>query len=268
MSHFSSSFLKLFKKKAPIIGMIHLPALLGYKQSPGIDAVIKHALKDLKTLETGGVDGVMVENEYDRPHQVVVGPEIVAAMTTITQAVVRSAKKTVVGVEILLNDPRASLAVAKATNASFIRTDYFVDRMSRKEYGGEMQIDPRKVIAYRKKIGAESVLILTDIQVKYATMLEEKSISQSTKQAMKEKADAVIVTGNLTGQSPVVSDLEAAKRVSEKHPILIGSGLTPENAQALLQVADGAIVGTGIKTGEYVDLRKVKLLMREVTKFR
>lgn len=262
------TFRLLFPQKKPVIGMIHLPALLGYKQSPGIDAVIKHALKDLKTLEAGGVDGVMVENEYDRPHQVMVGPETIAAMTIITQAVVKSAKKVVVGVEILLNDPKASLAVAKATNASFIRTDYFVDRMSRKEYGGEMRINPKEVMAYRKKIGAENILILADIQVKYATMLEKKSITQSTKQAMKERADAVIVTGTLTGQSPIVSDLKEAKLVSGKYPILIGSGLTSENAQALLHVADGAIVGTGIKTGEYVDLKKVKLLMREVAKFR
>lgn len=263
------SFFNLFPQKKPIIGMIHLPPLLGYKKSPGISSVIKHALFDLKTLETGGVDGVMVENEYDQPHQVMVGPETIAAMTVVTNAVVKSAKKrTIVGVEILLNDPKASLAVAKATNASFIRTDYFVDKMTRSEYGGEMMIDPKELLKYRKKIDAENILILADIQVKYAQMIEKKSIETSADQAKQAGADAIIVTGYLTGVPPTISDLQKTKSTIGSFPVLIGSGLDAENVGSLLSVADGAIVGTGIKSSGYVNLGKVKKLMLNVKKLR
>ena len=53
----------------PIIGVIHLPPLPGYAASPAIAAVVAKALRDLAALEVGGVDGVLVENEEDRPHR-------------------------------------------------------------------------------------------------------------------------------------------------------------------------------------------------------
>src|SRR6185369_11950734 len=123
----------------PIIGVIHLPPLPGFAGSPGIDGVLEKALADQRALETGGADGVLVENEEDHPHEVMAGPATVAHMTRVTSALVARASVPV-GVEILLNDPEASVAAAAAAGARFIRTDYFVDRMEFPEYG-EMRID-------------------------------------------------------------------------------------------------------------------------------
>jgi len=107
--------------------MIHVPVLPGYPDSRGIDYAIQHAVADLRVLEDGGVDGVLVENEFDRPHRITAAPETVAAMTRVTRAVVQESENAVVGCEILLNDPQASLAVARMAGARFIRTDYFAD---------------------------------------------------------------------------------------------------------------------------------------------
>ena len=171
-------FSDYFRNPRPIIGMIHLPPLPGYPESKGIGHAIDHALADLHVLTEGGVDGVLVENEYDRPHRITAMAETVEAMMTITEAVVEESDSIVVGCEILLNDPQASLDVAKASGAAFIRTDYFVDRMMRPEYG-EFHIDPDALIAYRSEIGADDVLILADIQVKYATMVEPRPLRES-----------------------------------------------------------------------------------------
>jgi membrane complex biogenesis BtpA family protein len=246
-----------------IIGMIHLLALPGYQKHPGMKSVVKQALQDLIVLEKGGVSGVLVENENDHPHQVKPGPEIIAAMTKIVGEIVKKAKVPV-GVEVLLNDPQASLAIAKITGAKFIRTDYFVDKMRRKKYG-EMEINPKKLIAYKKKIGAGKIKILADIQVKYAKLLEKgKTISQSTKQAIKAGADAVIVTGKISGQAPKLKDLQEAKLASKNFPVFVGSGFSVANAKKLLEFADGAIVGTSLKTKGKVDLKKVKKLMEQI----
>ena len=70
-----------FKTKNPVIGMIHLMPLMGYKEFTSLEEVMKKALSDLRTLEKGGVDGVMIENNYDLPHKIFVGPETVASMT-------------------------------------------------------------------------------------------------------------------------------------------------------------------------------------------
>ncbi len=117
-----SEFRELFDRSRVMIGMIHLPPLPGYAGSKGLDHAIQQALGDLRALEACGFDGVLIENEYDRPHRVASAPETTAAMTRVTQAVVQASKSAVVGCEILLNDPKASLAVAGMTGASFIRT--------------------------------------------------------------------------------------------------------------------------------------------------
>jgi tetrahydromethanopterin S-methyltransferase subunit F len=56
-----SRFSELFPGPLPVIGLIHLPPLPGYPESPGIDRVVRSALDDLHVLESGKVDGVLVD---------------------------------------------------------------------------------------------------------------------------------------------------------------------------------------------------------------
>ncbi|MGB5625834.1 MAG: BtpA/SgcQ family protein, partial [Woeseiaceae bacterium] len=91
-----AKFSDYFQKPKPIIGMIHLPPLPGYAKTKGIDHAISHAVAYLRVLEECGVDGVLVENEYDRPHRVSAAPETIAAMTRITRAVVQESDSIVV----------------------------------------------------------------------------------------------------------------------------------------------------------------------------
>jgi len=258
-----TDFRKHFPGSKPIIGMIHLPLLPGYAESKGIDHAIRHAVADLHVLEAGGVDGVLIENEYDQPHRVLASAETIAAMSRITRAVVRESKSAVIGCEILLNDPKASLAVAKMAGASFIRTDYFVDRMTRPEYG-EFDIDPEALLEYRSAIDAENVMIFADIQVKYATMIEPRDLSESARLACEKGADALVVTGDASGDAPTADHLRDAAQCGT--PVLIGSGLHPDNAGALLAECDGAIVGTSLMKNKAVDSAALELLMSRVAR--
>jgi membrane complex biogenesis BtpA family protein len=259
-----SRFRDVFLQFTPVIGVMHLPPLPGYPASPGLDAVVAHALADLATLAAGGVDGVLVENDGDQPHRVAAAPETIACMTMVAREVVGAAGNMPVGVEILLNDPEASLAVAHATGARFIRTDYFVDRMARPEYGGEMAIDPAALMAYRKRLDAGAVLVLADIQVKHARMLEPRPLAESAALARHHTADGIIVTGDLTGLPPRAVDLDAARQGAGTVPVLVGSGLNESNAAELMAAADGAIVGTSLKAGAAIDAEKVRRLMDRV----
>jgi membrane complex biogenesis BtpA family protein len=256
----SRRFVELFRSARPIIGVIHLPPLPGFAGSPGIDGVLEKALADQRALETGGADGVLVENEEDHPHEVMAGPATVANMTRVTSALVARASVPV-GVEILLNDPEASVAVAAAAGARFIRTDYFVDRMERPEYG-EMRIDPGAVLALRRRLGADHILVLADIQVKYARMLQPRPLAESAAMARDSGADALVVTGSATGRAPAREEIQDARRGAPDRPVLVGSGLDSQNADDLLAVAGGAIVGTSLKTGDHIDVAKIQGLVR------
>jgi uncharacterized protein len=265
-----SGFSGLFATARPIIGVIHLPPLPGFAGHPGMDQLLAHAIADLDVLMDCRVDGVLVENEHDRPHQVTATAEVAAAMKELTAELVARSSDIVVGCEILLNDPRGSLEVAAYAGAQFIRTDYFVDRMSRPGYG-EFAIDPVGLVNYRDRV-APGVLIFADIQVKYATSLEERSLAESASLAAAHRADAVVVTGDATGDAPRREHLrEAAAAMaagSNRIPVLIGSGLGTGNAAKLLPACDGAIVGTSLMTDGKIDAEKTRSLMNIVREVR
>lgn len=262
-----SRFREVFPRAKTIIAVCHLPPLPDYPGSPGTGALVEHALADLAVLERAGVDGMLVENEHDRPHRVRAEPATVAAMTAVTTAACRAAKTVRVGCEILLNDPQASLDVAATSKAQFIRTDYFVDRMARPGYG-EFDIDPAGLLAYRREIRAGKILILADIQVKYATMLEERSLEESARQACLHGADAVVVSGDETGDAPEARRLREARagvaRAGDAVPVLVGSGLDPVNARELLSECDGAIVGTALMEDGSIDAGRLDRLLDAV----
>src|ERR1700761_7747846 len=112
----------LFGVSKPIIAMLHLPALPGrprHDQQAGMRPVIQAVARDLAALQDAGVDGLLFCNEADLPYQIGVGPEAVAATAAVIGAVRREISIPF-GVNLVW-DPAASLAVARATGASFVR---------------------------------------------------------------------------------------------------------------------------------------------------
>ena len=267
MSRNGGGFRDLFRQSKPLIAVCHLPPLPDYPHSPGIDAIRAHALADLALLERAGFDGILLENEHDRPHRVTAEPATVEAMHHLTAEAAMAARNVLVGCEILLNDPHASMAVCHGAGGRFIRTDYFVDRMMRPEYG-EFDVNPDALIAFRREIKAQDVLILADIQVKYATMLDKRSLQESARLAALHHADAVVVTGRETGDAPSIGQLREARAgiagSGRQVPVLIGSGLDADNAEELLAECDGAIVGTALMTGGRMDPAKLESLLEAV----
>lgn len=245
MSRFSS----LFPMPVPVIGAVRLPPLPDRPGSPGLDGIIEHALADVAVLAECGADGVLIVNENDRPHRIRAQPETISAMTRTVRAVVEQRSGLVVGCQILLNDPIASIAVARTSGASFVRCDHFVDVMERREFG-EMAIDPDGVLAYREEIDADDILLLADIQVRDSTMVTARSLRESAQRAALHRADAVIVTGTAAGEAPDAEDLGDAiagiEDIGCDTPLLLGGGLQAENAARLLPLCDGAIVATSV----------------------
>lgn len=257
-------FKELFINTKPIIGMIHLPPLPGYPKHPGMEYVIHKALADLKALQKGGFDGALVENDSDQPHQIGVNKTIKDAF----ERVMREIKKVAVipiGMEIIY-DMMATIEVAHKVDAHFARLDVFVDNVETK--WGKIFAQAAEILEQKKKIGAKNLALLTDIHVKHAQMLDKKSLEQSAKEAIHYNSDALIITGNWTGQKPRESDFQSVRKVSSTIPLLVGSGLNHENAKSLLEYSDGAIVGTSIKIGDFIDFSKAKRLIEIINKIR
>jgi hypothetical protein len=242
---------KIFDKKNKkiIIGVIHFPPLLGYREFPGFEVCLDNAIEDLQAFEKGGVDAVIIENNYDIPHKIKVGPETVAAMTFLGKEIAQNTKLPF-GVSVLWNDFEAALAIAKVIGAKFIRVPAFVDRV-KTDYG-IAEGNAKEVLVFRKKISAENIALFTDIQVKHAKLLKKRPIEESALEAIKLGSDGLIITGKWTGQAPEIEKLEAVRKAVGDFPIFVGSGADKDNIENLFKFVNGAIVSTSLKEGSVV----------------
>lgn len=244
---------KIFKTKKSIIGMVHLKPLLGYPEFSSVEDVVDAAVEDAKTLEKAGFDALLVENNYDLPHKIHVEKEVVALFTYVAQKVIEQVSVPV-GICVLWNDYQASLSIAKSIGGKFIRIPAFVDSVMTSY--GKAEACAEKAVRFRKRIQAEDILLLTDIQVKHSELLNKRPIEESAKEAVESGSDGLIITGKWTGDQPNVDDLKKVRDSVGDFPIYIGSGATVENAEELLKYANVIIVGTSIKTGKVLDKKK------------
>ena len=238
--------------------MVHLKTLPGYPQYTSMDEVIGQAVNDALILEEGGVEAILIENTDDDPHRKEVLPEVIAAFTLVAKAI-RERVKLPIGICVLWNDYKASLAIAKVCGASFVRIPVFTEVVV--TASGVIEAEPYEVISYRQKLNAGNIKIMADIQVKHAAMLAKRPIEESAKEALHFGADEIIITGRFTGDSPNIEELKKVIEACPEATIVIGSGTSPDNFKELSKYADKAIVGTYFKEEGVVSLEKVKHLM-------
>ena len=232
-----------------VIGALHFSPTEGYENFTDYETILGKALADLKSFEEGGVDAIIVENNYNLPHAIKENEESIKMILQLTQEIIRVAKVPI-GVSMLWNDYESAFLIAREAGAKFIRVPVFVDSV--KTAFGEIIANSEDVINTRKSLGAENVLIYADIQVKHAEMLDkEKSLRESALEAKNQGADGVIITGKWTGDAPMTEHLKEVRvAVGDDYPIIIGSGANKENILELFETANAAIVSTSLKEGE------------------
>ena len=228
------------------IGMVHLPALPGsplYDAQAGMELVRERTKADLQALQAAGFDGVMFCNENDRPYVFTAGLETVAAMSAVIGEL-RDLVSVPFGIDVLW-DPRAALAVAKATGALFVR-EIFTGA-----YGSEFGIwntSPGETLRYRRQIGASDVRILTNISAEFAAPLVERPIDVVARGvALISLADAVCVSGPMTGASVDGSQLRAVRDAVPDTAVFANTGVSEATVAEILSLVDGVVVGTSLK---------------------
>lgn len=187
----------------------------------------------------------MVENFHDAPFARDTLPPHTVAALTLAVAAIRAITSLPLGVNALRNDALTAIAVAHICGAQFVRINVFVGAAVTDQ--GIIQGAARAAVLYRKELGAD-VAIFADVFVKHATQLGAGSLEDAAKDAEERGlADALIVSGAATGSDTNLEDARRVKTAVPNTPLLIGSGFNAQSASSLLQAADGAIVGTGLK---------------------
>ena len=236
---------RIFGGPKPVIAMLHLPALPGrplHDRSGGTRAAVESVARDLGALQAAGVDGVLFCNEADLPYQLRVGPEITAAMASVIGQV-RGELRVPFGVNILW-DAMASLAVARATGASFIRE--VLTGVYESDLG---MIEPRigEITGYRAAIGGTDIALFDNIAPEFASAIGARGVAERAKGAAFLRMDAILISGPAAGVPFEMSDLRTAKEAAPDTAVIANTGVRAERVAEIFAVADGVIVGTSLK---------------------
>ena len=224
--------------------------------------VIDQALGDLEHYKKAGVDSVLLENDHDLPYiQPPLDEKGIALMTRIAKEV-RNRFDGPVGVQMLEAANITSLEIAAEADLDYIRVEAFV--FAHVGGSGVINGSAGKILRHRKELNAEHIKVFADVKKKHGShsLTIDLDIKDEIMQAEFFLADGVIVTSQFTGINPDKGDLLEAKRVT-KLPVLIGSGMTPENISEYLPLADGFIVGSCFrKDGKFLEKLEPERLNR------
>ena len=246
-----------FGRDAPVIGMVHLPPLPGAPKAPtagkrAMKAAVDRAVSDARALDSGGIDGIMIENFGDAPFYPDDVPKSVVAGITRTAAAVDAATGLPLGINVLRNDAEAAVSVAAAVGADYVRVN--VHTGARVTDQGIVEGRAHETLRLRERLGVD-VGVFADTDVKHSAPLTAEGYTAESFADTAERglADAVIASGRGTGEAIDGEALETVVAERESHgldtPVLVGSGVRADTIGEVLTVADGAIVGTALKQG-------------------
>lgn len=263
----TEKFRRVFGAKKPVIGMVHLGALPGsplYDAKGGPDALIETAARDLDALQMAGFDAVMFGNENDRPYEFAVDTASTATMAYVIGRL-RDKIRIPFGVNVLW-DPMSTVALAAATGAAFVReifTGTYASDM------GPWTPDAGKAMRYRDRLARSDLAMLFNVSAEFAHSLDQRSLPDRARSAVFSSIpDAVLVSGQITGEAAALSDLEAVKKVLPNTPVMANTGVKHATVADVLKFADGCIVGSALKvdgdTWKPVDPNRAVEFMRLV----
>ncbi len=240
-----------FGTATPVIGMVHLPPLPGGPEYSGDRHELRgEAFADALELVENGCDGLLIENYGDRPYYPDDVPKHVVAELTATVRELGIGVDCPYGVNVLRNDAETALAVAAAAGGSFIRVN--VHTGVRETDQGWLSGRAHETLRLRERLDTD-VSVFADVAVKHSRGPTSREIEPVVSETIERGlADGLIVSGPATGEAADADELKrvvaARDEIDPSVPVFVGSGVTVENAPALLDVADGAIVGTALKT--------------------
>ncbi|QEN14691.1 BtpA/SgcQ family protein [Mycolicibacterium sp. ELW1] len=226
--------------------MLHLSALPGdpgFDTRAGLSAVVDRAKEELDALQQGGVDGVMISNEFSLPYLTKTEPITAITMARIIGQLLGDISIPY-GVNVLW-DGRASIDLAVATGAQYVReifTGVYASDF------GLWDTNIGEVARHRTRIGGAGVKLFFNIVPESATYLAQRDLASITRTTVfATLPDAICVSGLTAGAPTDLEALSVVKKSAGTVPVFVNTGVRAENVADQLAVADGAIVGTYFK---------------------
>ena len=224
--------------------MIAVLPLPGAPRYGGDDKqIMAQALSDLGHYLKADVDAIVLENSHDLPY---IKPPLPARAVEVMKRVAVEVRRRFtgpIGIQVLEAANETALEIAQEADLDFLRVEGYVFA----HVGGAGLIEgcAGKILRQRKERGCEHIKVFGDVKKKHCShaLTGDLDILDEVKQAEFFLVDGVIVTGARTTEPPAVAELRRVKKHA-RVPVLIGSGMTPENIKSYFPLANGFIVGS------------------------
>lgn len=268
---------KLFGVKKPIIAMLHLDPLPGdprWRYGDTMEAVVQHALEDLRALQNGGVDGILISNEFSLPYQRHMNFVTPAAMAYVVGRL-KDEIRVPFGVDCI-SDGEATIELAAAVGADFVRGTFCGVYVGD---GGLYNNDFSALLRRKAALHLDNLKMLYFINPESDRNLDTRPLADIAKSTIfKAHPDGLCISANAAGQDVDDALITSVKEANPEVVVLCNTGCRPDTIVRKLRCGDAAVVGTYFKEGGKledsrlrnlrVDESRVKEFMAVVHSFR
>ena len=269
---------EMFGTKKPIIAMLHLDPLPGDPRfghdGGGLSDAVEHAKRDLDALPEGGVDGVIVSNEFSLPYQRHMDFVTPASMAYIVGQL-KSQLSVPFGVDAI-SDGLACIELAAACEADFVRGTFSGVYVGD---GGLYNNDFSMLMRRKAALHLDNLKMLYFINPESDRNLDTRDLSEiASSTIFKVHPDGLCVSATAAGSDVSTGLIASVKKKNPEVAVLVNTGCRPDTIREKLSVCDAAVVGTYFKEGGRledenfnnvrVDVDRVREFMKVVSEVR
>jgi membrane complex biogenesis BtpA family protein len=261
---------EMFGTKKPIIAMLHLDPLPGDPRfghdGGGLSDAVEHAKRDLDALQEGGVDGVIVSNEFSLPYQRHMDFVTPASMAYIVGQL-KSQLSVPFGVDAI-SDGLACIELAAACEANFVRGTFSGVYVGD---GGLYNNDFSMLMRRKAALHLDDLKMLYFINPESDRNLDTRELSEiASSTIFKVHPDGLCVSATAAGSDVNTGLIASVKKKNPEVAVLVNTGCRPDTIREKLSVCDAAVVGTYFKEGgllEDENLNNVRVDVNRVREF-
>ena len=214
---------ELFHVKKPIIAMLHLEPLPGdplFSRGTDMQQIADLAKRDLEALQRGGVDGVLISNEFSLPYQRKVDTVTTAAMAFVLGQL-RSEISVPYGVDCI-SDGDATIELAAAVDADFVRGTFCGVYVGD---GGLYNNDFSATLRRKAALGLEDLRMLYFLNPESDRNLDTRALGDIARSLIfKAAPDGLCISASAAGQEVDDQLIQSVKECSPDMVVLCNTG--------------------------------------------
>ncbi|WP_197062690.1 BtpA/SgcQ family protein [Bosea sp. UNC402CLCol] len=231
--------LRLFSARPLVIAALHLPDF-GRLRDKSMAWLEDYVVTNARVFAQAGIPYVKLQDQTREAGAM--QPSSLAMTAALGRLLKAELPGLGLGIIVEAHDPVASLSIAHAAGADFVRLKVFVGQAMTAQ--GLRSGMGAQALAFRTALGRDDIAILADVHDRTAVPMSSETAEFAAEWAQKTGADGLILTGADWADS--LARIRKARETGIKRPILLGGSVTEGNVREALSICDGVVVSTAL----------------------